>query len=223
MCACAASLASPLHIDCTLIACTRLGDVNHYIKLRSVIPNDSLFSQQYYLQNKGQNGGLVGLDIKAVEAWNVTQGGVTPSGDTIVICVIDNGVDINHPDLKDNLWVNQAEVPNNNRDDDGNGYTDDYRGWNVDFKSDEVSYINFHGTPVAGLIGATGNNKTGITGINWKVKLMVVTSQIANVLSESRAIEAYSYPLVMRKLYNESKGKKGAFVVATNTSSAVRT
>ncbi|MEY4029156.1 MAG: hypothetical protein RJA90_341, partial [Bacteroidota bacterium] len=48
---------------------------NHYIKLRSVIPNDSLFSQQYYLQNKGQNGGLVGLDIKAVEAWNVTQGG----------------------------------------------------------------------------------------------------------------------------------------------------
>ena len=191
---------------------------NHYIKLRSVIPNDSLFSQQYYLQNNGQNGGLVGLDIKAVEAWNVTQGGVTPSGDSIVICVIDNGVDINHPDLKDNLWVNQAEIPNNNRDDDGNGYIDDYLGWNVDFKSDDVSYINFHGTPVAGLIGATGNNKMGVSGINWKVKLMVVTSQIANVLSESRAIEAYSYPLVMRKLYNESKGRKGAFVVATNTS-----
>lgn len=191
---------------------------NHYIKLRSVIPNDSLFSQQYYLQNKGQNGGLLGLDIKAVEAWNVTQGGVTTSGDSIVICVIDNGVDISHPDLKDNLWVNQAEVPNNNKDDDGNGYIDDFLGWNVDFKSDEVSYINFHGTPVAGLIGATGNNKTGVTGINWKVKLMVVTSQIANVLSESRAIEAYSYPLIMRKLYNESKGKKGAFVVATNTS-----
>ena len=121
---------------------------NHYIKLRSVIPNDSLFSQQYYLQNKGQNGGLLGLDIKAVEAWNVTQGGVTTSGDTIVVCVIDNGVDINHPDLKDNLWVNQAEIPNNNKDDDGNGYIDDYLGWNVDFKSDEVSYINFQACSV---------------------------------------------------------------------------
>jgi len=191
---------------------------NHYIKFRSVIPNDSLFSQQYYLQNKGQTGGTLGLDIKAVDAWNITQGGVTPAGDTIVVCVIDNGVDIEHPDLKDNIWVNHREIPNNNKDDDGNGYVDDHLGWNVDFKSDEVSYINFHGTPVAGLIGASGNNKIGVTGINWKVKLMVVTSQIANVLSESRAIEAYSYPLKMRKLYNDSKGKNGAFVVATNTS-----
>lgn len=191
---------------------------NHYIKLRSVIPDDSLFSQQYYLQNKGQTGGTVGLDIKAVEAWGITQGGVSPGGDTIVVCVIDNGVDTQHPDLKDNLWVNRAEIPDNNKDDDGNGYVDDYLGWNVDFKSDEVSYINFHGTPVAGLIGATGNNKIGVAGINWKVKLMVVTSQIANVLSESRAIEAYSYPLTMRKIYNDSKGRKGAFVVATNTS-----
>lgn len=191
---------------------------NHYIKLRSVIPNDSLFSQQYYLQNTGQTGGIVGLDIKAVEAWNITRGGLTPAGDTIVVCVIDNGVDIDHPDLKENLWVNRAEIPYNKKDDDGNGYIDDYLGWNVDFKTDEVSYINFHGTPVAGLIGASGNNKIGVTGINWKVKLMVVTSQIANVLSESRAIEAYSYPLKMRQLYNTSKGKNGAFVVATNTS-----
>lgn len=196
----------------------RYAQRNHYLKFRSVIPNDSLFSQQYYLQNKGQTGGTLGLDIKAVDAWNITQGGLTPAGDTIVVCVIDNGVDIEHPDLKDNIWVNYREIPNNNKDDDGNGYVDDYLGWNVDFKSDEVSYINFHGTPVAGLIGASGNNKIGVTGINWKVKLMVVTSQIANVLSESRAIEAYSYPLKMRKLYNDSKGKNGAFVVATNTS-----
>ncbi|NBU35380.1 MAG: T9SS C-terminal target domain-containing protein [Bacteroidetes bacterium] len=191
---------------------------NHYIKWRNAIPNDSLFSQQYYLQNKGQTGGTIGLDIKAAEAWNVTQGGVTPAGDTIVVCVIDNGVDIDHPDLKENIWVNRSEIPNNKKDDDGNGYVDDYYGWNVDFKSDEVSYINFHGTPVAGLIGASGNNKIGVAGINWKVKLMIVTSQIANVLSESRAIEAYSYPLKMRQLYNLSKGKNGAFVVATNTS-----
>jgi subtilisin family serine protease len=191
---------------------------NHYIHWRSAIPNDSLFTQQYYLRNTGQSGGLPGLDIKAVDAWGITRGGVTLAGDTIVICVIDNGVDVDHPDLKDNLWVNHQEIPNNNKDDDGNGYVDDFLGWNVDFKSDEVSYVNFHGTPVAGLIGAKGNNKIGVTGINWNVKLMVVTSQIANVLSESRAIEAYSYPLKMRQLYNETKGKKGAFVVATNTS-----
>jgi hypothetical protein len=191
---------------------------NHYIHWRSVIPNDSLFPQQYYLQNKGQTGGTPGLDINAVDAWQITRGGVSPGGDTIVVCIIDNGVDTQHPDLKDNLWVNRAEIPNNNKDDDGNGYIDDYQGWNVDFKSDEVSYINFHGTPVAGLIGATGNNKLGVAGINWNVKLMVVTSQIANVLSESRAIEAYTYPLIMRKMYNDTKGQKGAFVVATNTS-----
>jgi len=188
---------------------------NHYIHWRSNTPNDSLYPQQTYLQ---PSGSTPGFDIRAPGAWRITQGGVTPGGDTVVICVIDNGVDIKHPDLKGNLWVNQGEIPGNQKDDDGNGYIDDYAGWNVDFKTDEVSYVNFHGTPVAGLIGAVGNNRIGVTGINWTVRLMVVTSQIANVLSESRAIEAYTYPLVMRRLYNATRGKKGAFVVATNTS-----
>lgn len=191
---------------------------NHFISLRSTFPNDTLFAKQYFLHNTGQDGATPGLDLDMDKAWDLTTGGISPGGDTVVVCVIDNGVDDTHPDLRQNLWFNRAEIPNNGKDDDGNGYIDDFKGWNVDFKTDQINYLNFHGTPVAGIIGGRGNNTTGGTGINWRVKLMVVTSQIANVLTEARAIEAYTYPLVMRQRYNNTNGAEGAFVVATNAS-----
>ncbi len=187
---------------------------NHLLEYRSTIPNDVSFFEQWQYINDGSQGGLEGADLDMDLAWDITTGGLTPNGDTIVVCVIDGGVDLDHEDLVDNLWVNHAEIPNNDIDDDGNGYEDDYLGWNVNQSSDNVAGNN-HGTAVAGIVGAKGNNGIGVAGVNWDVKLMIVEGGSS---LETQAIKAYRYPLVLRKLYNETNGEKGAFVVATNSS-----
>lgn len=188
---------------------------NHKIKLRK-IPNDPKFSSQWSMDNTGQTGGTSNADIDANLAWDLTTGGLTPNGDTIVIAVIDNGIDIDHEDLINNLWVNHNEIPNNNIDDDKNGYVDDYQGWNTLLGNDDISGGS-HGTPVAGIIGAQGNNSLGIAGINWNVKLMI----IYNGDEEAQVVAAYSYIYKMRKLYNETNGEQGAFIVSTNSSFGV--
>lgn len=188
---------------------------NHLLTWRSKIPNDPIFNEQWQYVNTGQGGGVVGADIDADLAWNVTTGGKTANGDEIVVCVVDNGLDPNHRDFEDNIWINHGEIPDNNIDDDGNGYIDDYQGYNTATNSDDIDDLNWHGTPVAGIIGAKGNNRIGVTGINWDVKLMIV---VGGTGVESEVIEAYSYSLEMRKRYNATNGQEGAFVVATNSS-----
>jgi serine protease len=189
---------------------------NHYVTIRETIPSDTIFPEQWHLRNTGQGGGTVDADIDASDAWDVTTGGLTTHEDTIVVCVIESqGVDIFHIDLKDNIWHNYAEIPDDGIDNDGNGYIDDFDGWNVSTDNDAVG-AGSHGTQVAGMIGASGDNITGISGVNWNVKMMIIKGQ--NVGVESSVIEAYDYPLTMRKRYNESSGQEGAFVVATNAS-----
>ncbi len=187
---------------------------NRLIKPR-LIPNDPDFSKQWQYLNTGSTGGIVGADMDMELAWDITTGGLTPSGDTIVVCVIDDGINANHEDIKDNLWINYNEIPDNDIDDDNNGYVDDYRGWNVEFDDDNVYAGGGHGTPVAGIIGARGNNGKGVSGVNWNVKLMIVDY---NRETEANALASYGYAYKMRKLYNETNGSKGAFVVATNAS-----
>lgn len=189
---------------------------NHYITSRETIPTDTLFSQQWFHKNTGQTGGNVDADIDTPEAWDITTGGLTTHNDTIVVCIIEgSGVDISHIDLVDNIWHNYAEIPNDGIDNDNNGYTDDFDGWNVATLDDAVG-SGSHGTRVAGMIGATGNNVTGVSGVNWDVKMMIVKGQVAS--NEASVIAAYNYPLVMRKKYNDTYGQEGAFVVATNAS-----
>ena len=189
---------------------------NHLIEERVTIPNDTDFGDQWYLNNTGQTGGTVDADIDAPEAWDITTGGNTSHGDTIVVCIIEsNGVDIDHVDLIDNMWKNYAEIPNNGIDDDNNGYVDDFDGWHVGNNTGVIT-AGSHGTRVAGMIGAIGNNATGISGVNHQVKMMVVQGQSAS--SEASVISAYTYPLVMRQKYNQTNGAEGAFVVATNAS-----
>lgn len=197
---------------------------NHVIEYRSTTPNDPSFGSQWQYINPGGNGGVAGADIDADLAWDVTTGGVTPFGDTIVVCVVDDGFRTQHPDFEDNLWFNRLEIPNNGIDDDGNGFIDDARGWNADNNNDDIvggtsfGAITFpgggHGTPVAGIVGAKGNNGVGVAGVNWDVKLMIVVGGG----NEAQTIAAYAYPLQMRKLYNSTNGEKGAFVVAVNSS-----
>lgn len=190
---------------------------NHRVYMRDeVVPNDPQYSQQWHHKNTGQTGGTVDADISIENAWDVTTGGLNAFGDEIVVCIIES-VDLDHPDLVENKWVNTAESATpNGIDDDNNGYIDDYKGWNIEQNNDNIGMApSGHGTSVAGMIGARGNNSTGVAGANWDVKIMVVAGYS---LQEAAVIEAYSYPLAMRQLYNDTNGNEGAFVVATNAS-----
>lgn len=178
-----------------------LAQNNHLVEQRAV-PNDTQYGSQWHHEN---------IDSEA--AWDISTGGVTATGDTIVVCIIENS-DLPHPDLIGNAWFNRGEIPNNGVDDDGNGYVDDYRGWNPGSNNDNV-YGGSHGTQVAGMIGAKGNNSLGVSGANWNVKMMVV--DYASV-DEADVVEAYTYPWIMRRDYNQQGGGKGAFVVSTNAS-----
>lgn len=189
-------------------------DYNHKIFLRETTPNDAQFSQQWHHVNTGQTGGTVDADIDSDLAWDITTGGTSASGDDIVVCVIESA-NLAHVDLVDNRWINQAEIDGNGIDDDGNGYVDDYFGWNVQSNDDNIG-TGGHGTNCAGMIGAQGNNSTGVVGVNWDVKIMVVAGY--NVNSQANIISNYTYPLIMRQRWNNSNGTEGAFVVATSAS-----
>lgn len=187
---------------------------NKYISERK-IPDDPDFSRQWQYINDGSSNGVINADLDMDMAWEITTGGLTTAGDTIVVCIIDSGINGNHPDLKPNLWINRYEIPNNGIDDDGNGFIDDRLGWNAVDQNDMVYNNSNHGSSVAGIVGAKGNNGIGVAGVNWDVKLMIVNYGRP---TEANALASYAYPYAMRKLYNETSGVKGAYVVATNAS-----
>ncbi len=189
---------------------------NKAITLRTN-PNDSLYSKQWQYNNNGvnSNGGKIGADINAEVAWDITTGGKTINDDDIVVAVVDNGLDLKHKDIIPNLWQNKFEIASDGIDNDGNGYIDDINGWNAGTQSGVIGFGNGHGTSVSGIVGAKGNNKIGVTGVNWDVKIMAINYGTAD---EANAIASYAYAYKMRKLYNETNGEKGAFVVATNSS-----
>ncbi|MBI4252896.1 S8 family serine peptidase [Candidatus Uhrbacteria bacterium] len=151
-----------------------------------ITPNDPLVGRQRYLEQIGAQG-----------AWSVTIG--SPS---VVVAVLDSGLDMNHPDIQDALWTNIAEIPGDGIDNDGNGYVDDIRGWdfindipdpNPKFGGDFLYAGIHHGTLIAGIIAARGNNGLGIAGISWKSRIMplrVLTNQgEGNVFDVARAID----------------------------------
>ena len=188
---------------------------NKIMQLR-LIPNDTLFNRQWQYINTGEGGGVEDADLDIELAWDISTGGVTPDGDTIVVCVVDDGYDTDHEDMVDNLWVNHDEIPGDTIDNDNNGYVDDIHGWNLMGDNNDIGINGGHGTPVAGIIGAKGNNEVGVAGVNWDVKLMIMKQK--NSLSESNVLESYAYAYNKRKEYNESNGEKGAFVVSINSS-----
>ncbi len=139
----------------------------NYLYQASIIPSDTYYSNQWYLKK-----------IKAPEAWDIVR-----ESEEIVIAILDSGVQIDHPDLSDNIWRNQGEIPGNNIDDDNNGYIDDVNGWNfVNGVSDPSPAFEqgftadgiLHGTIVAGVAAASGNNGIGISGVTWKAKIMAL-------------------------------------------------
>jgi thermitase len=169
----------------------------------SSTPSDPLFDKLWGLNNTGSNepqrlmgqdnSGVSGADVEALKAWRVHQG-----SRKVVVAVIDTGIDYNHPDLRNNMWVNNKEVPGNGVDDDSNGYVDDVFGWNAESNHGNPMDGNSHGTHCAGTIGAEHNNGVGVAGVMKDVQLMAV-----KFLSDSGsgsladAIEAIDYATKM--------------------------
>jgi len=141
----------------------------NFIVRAAAAPNDPLFPQQWDLNNTGQLGGTSAArpDIGALAAWNITTGSAN-----VVIAVIDTGVDYNHVDLAANMWVNPTECNNNGLDNDGDGYVNDCHGINAITHTGDPMDDYFHGTHVAGTIGAVGNNAVGVSGVNWNVSIL---------------------------------------------------
>ena len=152
------------------------------------LPADTFYSEQWALSK-----------IKAPQAWDLSGGG---SSD-VVIAILDSGVDIDHPDLKENIWINVREVADDGLDNDNNGYVDDVHGWDfIQDIADPRPKLGFsytveganHGTIVAGVAAASGNNGQGITGVAWKSKIMplrVLSSEGTGHTSE--VIKAIDY------------------------------
>jgi thermitase len=164
----------------------------------AVAPSDPNYRDLWGLNNTGQTSGTPDADIDAPEAWDTTTG--SPD---VVVGVIDEGIDVNHPDLRDNIWTNSGEVAGNRVDDDGNGYVDDVDGY--DFANNDATVHDpdpisgngdEHGTHVAGTIAAVGNNGVGITGVNWDAQVASLKFLAADGGYTSDAIEAINYAVV---------------------------
>jgi subtilisin family serine protease len=178
---------------------------NHFVTSRTITPDDEYYNWQW-----------APAKIKLPDVWDeYTTGGTSANGDDIVIAIVDGGFDLAHEDL--NFWKNTNEIPGNGIDDDNNGYIDDYDGWNAYSSTGNIPNQN-HGTHVAGIAGAIGNNGTGISGVNWNIEVLPVAGSSG---TEATVVEAYSYILEMRALYNETNGQSGAFIVVTNSSFGV--
>ncbi len=232
---------------------------DYQLKVSSV-PNDPLLSQQWYLHNTGQNGGKPGADIHAEQAWSVTSG--SPN---VVVAVIDTGIDYNNPDLVDNIWINQAEIPNywytktsassgydklvykwqiktatpgvitfrdlnnpvnaglvwksdgnslvdptdllrlrtqggwtyaGNTQDGDKAHPNDIFGWNFVNNTNNPFDYNGHGTNVAGILGAVGNNGIGVVGVDPNVQIMPLQFMGADGSgSVSNFIQALNYSI----------------------------
>ena len=147
----------------------------NYIYKASRLSDDPMMEQLWGLKNIGQKDssgkvGVAGVDIGIEQAWDISTG-----SDKMTVAVIDTGVDFNHPDLKDNLWTNGAELNGQEGiDDDNNGVIDDIHGFNAITGKGDAMDDQGHGSHCSGTIGAKGNDGKGIVGVNWDVKIMAV-------------------------------------------------
>ena len=159
--------------------------------------------------NIGPAGTTTLYGTQAEEAWNA---GYT--GDSnIIVGIIDEGIDINHPDLASNIWVNPYEIAGNNLDDDGNGYVDDINGWDFYYDDNTVydSGEDSHGTHVAGTIGGVGGNGVGVAGVNWDVTMISTKFLGPGGGYTSDAVRAVDY-------LTDLKTRHGLNIVASNNS-----
>lgn len=192
-----------------------------YICYPTIIPNDTYMNELWGLEN------CFDTDIDATSAWDINMG-----ANEVVVAVIDEGLDINHSDIKDNVWINHGEIPDDGIDNDNNGFIDDVNGW--DFANDDNSVYDildgdFHGTHVAGTIAAKANNNNGIVGVAPNIKIMplkfmrpeggylsdaIEAIEYANMMGVKIANNSWSVPVYAKSLEKAINDYNGVFVVA---------
>jgi subtilisin family serine protease len=164
---------------------------NYERKPMGTLPNDPVWAQQWGLAK-------IGLP----DCWNYIKG-----SQGSIVAVIDTGVDYNHADLSGNMWNNPGEITGNLSDDDNNGYVDDAKGWNFYSNNNDPMDTQSHGTHVAGIIGAIGNNSIGVAGVNWRTRIMPVKFMGEYGGDVAAEIEAIEYAVDMgAKVINASYG-----------------
>jgi thermitase len=175
-------------------AIIKIADPN-WIMRTSKTPNDPEFGKLWGLSNDGGidahgGRGVKGVDIGAVKAWDKTTG-----SKSVVVGIIDTGVDFKIPDLADNAWTNEKEAHGlTGVDDDANGYVDDIHGYNFADEKGDSTDDQGHGSHCAGTIGARGDDGAGVAGVNWYVSIMAVKFLDSNGSgSLANAIRAIDY------------------------------
>jgi len=168
-------------------------EMDHFESGQHQHPEDPRFEEQWALDNHGLDGGTEGADISAMRAWAISTG-----SDKVVVAVIDTGVDYTHTDLASNIWVRPADVPP--YEDRQLGTIQDFHGYNAVENNADPMDENGHGTHCAGIIGAEGGNKIGITGVNWRVQIMPLKFLNAGGFGNTKdAIECINYIIDRRK------------------------
>lgn len=183
------------------------------IQYTCVTPNDPIFSYQWGLHNDGTyplaSPGKLDADIDAPEAWDIEKG-----DSSIVIAIIDSGIFWQHTDLANRIWINYGD-PINGIDDDGNGFVDDYRGWDFYQNDSNPEDKHYHGTFCAGIAGASTNNGVGIAGVDWNCQLMALRagyssypislSSAALMYAADMGVHVISMSIGGSKLFQEQK------------------
>ena len=184
---------------------------NYLRHISTTTPNDPDFAKLWGLANTGQmvnsTTGTSGVDTRFLSAWNLSR---TTSSE-VVLGIIDTGVDITHPDLAGNIWVNPGEIAANGIDDDGDGYIDDIHGYDFAAATATITDSGHHGTHLAGTIAAVGKNSTGVIGLQYHAKILPLkVSTDGQYMSASAIISACNYVVKLKQ--------KGTNIVAVNAS-----
>jgi subtilisin family serine protease len=228
-------------VEAAISALERRPDVlyaepNHVSAMRS-IPTDTKFSHQWAMNNTGQTittpggttfgPGTPDADVDAVEAWNISRG-----SNQVTVAIADTGIAFDHPDLAPNIWNNSGETGtdslgrdrrSNGVDDDGNGKVDDWRGWDFFQEDNTPQDIDDHGSMMASVAGARGNDLYGIAGINWQVKLMPLRVGDTNV-GAAEAADSFAYAGQMGvKVVSASFGTVNSQLVSDSIAGAPNT
>jgi len=177
--------------------------------------NDPLYPQQWHLNNTGQEGGTPDADVDAPEAW-----GITPGSPDVVIAFLDDGCDITHEDLAENIFTNPGESGDgretNGVDDDGNGYVDDVHGWDFYDNDNDASHFyktgatEGHGTAVAGIAAAVGDNGKGVAGLAYRCRILPLKIFKGDLYAgEYQVAEAVYYAAALADVLSDSWGGGG--------------
>ena len=171
---------------------------NAVLHNQATMSNDTSFINQWGLNNTGQfTGSVADADIDAPEAWDLHTG-----SNEIVVGIIDTGVKYDQADLKNNMWINPGEIAHNGIDDDGNGFIDDIYGYDFVNNDGNPADDNGHGTHVAGIVAADGNNGFGVSGVSWNSKIMALKFMGRDGTgSTSDAVRAINYATMMKTQY----------------------